>query len=843
MVSIGRSVVLFCFSVLLLACHTKPHFSYDTVYGDALQKFNRGDFKPALAEIDNALANVGDAQSINAWRFRLLKAEILIWQGHSRDAASLLAPESASANALPQDLAARRMVLLGVANSSLQLLDTAEEDFREAERLNRPAQPSTTCMLLLGQGKVAALHDQFTAADGMFRRALAIARAEKLPLSQASAMGNLGMLNMRQRRYGDAVDWFNASLELAKAQNEVAPTMRLIGNLGWAYLETGDLDRAEENFEQAASMAQQNGMISDEETWLSNTGAVELLQRRFLQSRRTFEHSLELARSLEDRQHTIYNLNDLAKLAVLQKQPDVGERMNREAVALEKAIGDHDAELYSDLNEALIALASDKLGTSVQYLQKILSATRTDVSLKSETLGTLAKVEARQHHVDAAIRLFDQGAALLDKTQATLGRPDLELSYPSNAEGIYDDYVHFLISNGREDEALSVIETHRARTLMTGAKPETRRLTSAARYRKAMQAAARDSRVILSYWLGSETSYVWLIHGREVHMATLPDQDQVRSMVERYRARWTSSFSSSASDSSAGQELYQTLVAPVSQWIPANATISIVPDGPLCGLNFETLVVRLPSPHYWIEDASFTVIRSIAQLGGQPTLLRPAGHAASLAQQAQATRHGMTKDSLLLVGDPKAPQSYPALLHAHEEVDTVAKHFDRTRERLITGPAATPVAYFAAKPEDYTFIHFVAHGTASRTSPLDSAVVLSDDGKSYNLYARQVMSHPIRARLVTISACDSAGDRVYSAQGLVGMSWAFLRAGAHEVVAALWEVNDTSTPHFMDEFYEMISNGRDPALALRDAKLKMLHSGTVYAKPLYWAPFVLYEAH
>jgi CHAT domain-containing protein len=75
------------------------------------------------------------------------------------------------------------------------------------------------------------------------------------------------------------------------------------------------------------------------------------------------------------------------------------------------------------------------------------------------------------------------------------------------------------------------------------------------------------------------------------------------------------------------------------------------------------------------------------------------------------------------------------------------------------------------------------------------------------------------------------------------MSWAFLRAGAHEVVAALWEVNDTSTPHFMDEFYEMISNGRDPALALRDAKLKMLHSGTVYAKPLYWAPFVLYEAH
>jgi tetratricopeptide (TPR) repeat protein len=289
MVSIGRSAVLLCFSVLLLACHTTPHFAYDAVYGDALQRFNRGDFKPALTEIDSALANLGDVQDSNAWRFRLLKAEILIWQGHNRDAISLLTPKSTQTTELPQNLVARRMALLGVANSSLQYLDTAEEDFHQAEHLDRPAQPSTTCMLLLGRGKVAALHGQFALADEMFRQALVIARAERLSLSQVSAMGHLGMLSMKQRHYGDAVDWFNASLQLAKAQSEAAPTMRLIGNLGWAYLETGDLDRAQEHFEQAALMAQKNGMAIDEETWLSNTGAVELLERRFVQSRRNCE--------------------------------------------------------------------------------------------------------------------------------------------------------------------------------------------------------------------------------------------------------------------------------------------------------------------------------------------------------------------------------------------------------------------------------------------------------------------------------------------------------------------------------------------------------------------------
>ena len=111
---------------------------------------------------------------------------------------------------------------------------------------------------------------------------------------------------------------------------------------------------------------------------------------------------------------------------------------------------------------------------------------------------------------------------------------------------------------------------------------------------------------------------------------------------------------------------------------------------------------------------------------------------------------------------------------------------------------------------------------------------------AFKLYAREIMNTPpLSARVVTISACYSTGKRTYSGEGLVGLSWAFLRAGAHNVVAALWDVSDASTPQLIDGFYRELQKGKTPGSALRTAKLSLLHSGT-FRSPFYWAPFQLY---
>jgi CHAT domain-containing protein len=111
---------------------------------------------------------------------------------------------------------------------------------------------------------------------------------------------------------------------------------------------------------------------------------------------------------------------------------------------------------------------------------------------------------------------------------------------------------------------------------------------------------------------------------------------------------------------------------------------------------------------------------------------------------------------------------------------------------------------------------------------------------SFKLYARDIVHHPLRAELVTISACYGSGSRTYAGEGLVGLSWAFLRAGSHNVIGALWEVNDASTPLLMDRLYSEIQSGSRPDVALRTAKLSLIHSQGVYRKPLYWGAFQLY---
>jgi CHAT domain-containing protein len=176
-------------------------------------------------------------------------------------------------------------------------------------------------------------------------------------------------------------------------------------------------------------------------------------------------------------------------------------------------------------------------------------------------------------------------------------------------------------------------------------------------------------------------------------------------------------------------------------------------------------------------------------------------------------------------------------------MESIEKHFSRAQQQTFARDRATPAAYLASKPGQFSYVHFVAHGTASRTSPLDSAIVLSRaDAKddSFKLYARDIIHHPLHAELVTISTCYGAGSRAYSGEGLVGLSWAFLRAGAHNVIGALWEVSDVSTPQLMDELYRQLAKGETPDTALRNAKLKLLRSSNAFRKPFYWAPFQLY---
>jgi CHAT domain-containing protein len=207
------------------------------------------------------------------------------------------------------------------------------------------------------------------------------------------------------------------------------------------------------------------------------------------------------------------------------------------------------------------------------------------------------------------------------------------------------------------------------------------------------------------------------------------------------------------------------------------------------------------------------------------------------------TASAATRD-LLLIGDPvPARTGFAALPAAATEIQRVQQHFPPENQLVLTQARAIPAAYATSGPDQFRYIHFAAHGTASRLSPLDSAVVLSPPQKGaedFKLYARDIVQHALNARLVTISGCYGSGTRTYAGEGLVGLAWVFLRAGSHNVIAALWQVADVSSPLLMDRLYDELQAGKAPDAALRSAKLSLIHSSGAYRRPLFWGAYQLY---
>ena len=93
--------------------------------------------------------------------------------------------------------------------------------------------------------------------------------------------------------------------------------------------------------------------------------------------------------------------------------------------------------------------------------------------------------------------------------------------------------------------------------------------------------------------------------------------------------------------------------------------------------------------------------------------------------------------------------------------------------------------------------------------------------------------------LVVLSACRTALGKEIRGEGLVGLPYAFMEAGAARVAVSLWDVNDRATMVLMTAFYRaMLKEGLTPAAALRRAQVQMAKNAR-WAEPFFWAGFVL----
>lgn len=727
------------------------------------------------------------------------------------------------------DLEAERKYIQGHASGCARNYVKAQEYLHNAENLAEQYRPklraNISSLAASFEGEQHNLHQE----EKDYLAAIDLARQYDNPV-EASAFGNLGLMYLKARRYHDAIENFLFSIAAARKWQDQLVEELALGNLGYVYSELGDFANAEDYSKQAADIAKQIDKSGDEMAWRITLGRSYQSdgRQRYTEAEDAYAKAVRIADALQDNQNAARCFSNLAQLAL--KRSDISKAQGY-TYQVEELHPTGELALYLILDKADIAQAQKDYGTAEHLLLTAIQASPPPPALLLWRLqADLANNYAAQDKDDLADKWFNKALKTTEDAFARLA-PERTQSKPPQPEDpqmtfldsapFYSAYISFLIDRNKPNDALAVAELGRARTLAEATGKRTR-AKALADIKRVQAHLSPGKEVALAYFLGDDKSYLWAITHSGIKFFSLPSIKEIYEKIHAYNKEIQDL--EKLGDSSKGRALYEILIRPVQSLVPKNALVTIVPNRYLYHLNFDTLIVPGSRPHYWIEDVNIQICSALTLMANSHQKNTP------------------TDKQMLLIGAPVQAKGGPReLQHAEEEVKRVASHFSPDQKLVFKGDQAIPEAYLDHAPGRFRLIHFAAHGIASQEKPLESAIILSPDSTGrYKLDAPDIIKLKIHADLVTISSCESAGTRAYDAEGLVGLGWAFMRAGAHRVVAGLWDVDDASTPALMDEFYSELGKGIQPANALRLAKLAMLHSDDRHMRPYYWASLQLY---
>ncbi len=812
-----------CLPVLLLAVGCVPWRDEppDTLYRGARDQYRHGNLQEALGMAERGLS-AGNIEPVWQARFLLLKSEILATSGKPQEALALLEsfePQGPEAT----EFTARRLMTQALARIHRAEFHPARALLEDAWQLAlRTGSRELLAEVGNRHGICLTQLDDAEAAEATLRRALDNARRAGDSYLEMAALGNLGFLRLLTARYDEAIPWFEQLLALAREGGYRRFVAKTLHNLGICHTSLGDLDAAIKVLTQAQQDYAVLGDRPGQEACLGDLGNVYFEQQQYETAADSYSKALALARGVGDRLYEGQWLCNLAQVALEKGDWSGAEDYNRRALERLKAIGDRRRLLEVDLGLGRLAEGqgrkdeAERAYESVAVRARDLGAPRLLIEAQAR-LGLLYIHAGRRREADAQFREFSSTIA---SSWAKLERDEWKITYQTSVMPFYRAYVDLLVAQGSGIRALEIAESCRARLLRErlGIQSRGEAGFSAAAFR---QVARRERAVLLSYWVAPRRSFLWVVTPGEVVHFILPSLEEIASLVSGYDNAILNLDDLRELSDGTGRRLHDVLLGPAAIWIRPGARVILVPDGPLHRLNFETLLAGEP-PRYWMEDVTLSLSPSLGAL---------------LAEAAPARR---PPKSVLLLGNPVSPApEWPPLADAANEIQAISGTVAGGEALVLTGRDAYAAAYAAARPADFQRIHFSAHAAANPDQPLDSAVILSRHGDSFKLYARDVARIPLRAEMVTVSACRSAGARSYSGEGLVGFAWAFLQAGARNVVAGLWDVNDRSTALLMSRLYQHLKAGLSPEAALRAAKLELLRD-PVYRLPYYWAPFVVF---
>lgn len=319
---------------------------------------------------------------------------------------------------------------------------------------------------------------------------------------------------------------------------------------------------------------------------------------------------------------------------------------------------------------------------------------------------------------------------------------------------------------------------------------------------------------LLAYHVLGDEILTFIVSGGEVRVRRrVGSVGRVRELLRKLDSQWDrfrsgQSFSGrqmamlEKSTNRVLGALYDEVLRPVEQLLPATGRLAIVPHGPLHQAPFHAFFdgERHLLERFEISYAPSTSVFALCQ-----------------DKESRGT------ESMVAVG-----VSDELIPTAREEARTVAGLF--AESELLLDERATPESLEAAVP-GCGILHLACHGMFRSDNPMFSALKLNEGW----LLASDVTKLDLDGATVTLSACESGRNVVVGGDEILGLTRAFLGARAATLLVSLWIVHDHTTAPLMQHFYEALRTGIPPAQALREAQMTTREK---HPHPYYWAPFI-----
>ncbi|MGB0514579.1 MAG: CHAT domain-containing protein, partial [Wenzhouxiangellaceae bacterium] len=355
--------------------------------------------------------------------------------------------------------------------------------------------------------------------------------------------------------------------------------------------------------------------------------------------------------------------------------------------------------------------------------------------------------------------------------------------------------------------------------------------------------ALKPSQRLLSFVLGENRGWVWVTGGPRAFVVEIEDVAGLRADVDQLLSQLRHPRNAIGRVSKLVRAIRDRIPSEVHDAVNGAEEVLIQPDGELHALPFALL---------WPEvgtERSAPRVRRVASAVTSRTSVDPAADPALLvlADPGWSEPDG---------SDPMYPESslltrllrdstLARLPGTRREAEAIAKlGGEDVRVQLKLGRAATRDFVLGGGMAGYGLLHLATHGLVDLEYPELSALLLADEAGAGPAFLRpsDIARLDLNASLVVLSGCDTGHGRVFAGSGAFSLARPFLLAGAEQVLASLWKIDDHRTAQFMTRFYHHLlteSRPADQALTLTQQWMRQQPGNS---HPYYWAGFVLTSA-